>query len=388
MSESVKVNRVYRYRVYPTVEQEAALERWLGMCRVLYNKALWWKQGTWERRGERVTFKEQTHALVELKRDFSEYRELPPSILEDVLKRVDLAYKAFFRRCRTGEKVGYPRSKGEGWYKSLSINRAREFDLKPPRGGERYGKLLIGRAQARRAALGPMRIRMHRNIPEGANVRRVMLKREANGHWYALVGWDMEVERESVERDAVGLDVGLSAFITTSSGDEVQPPKNYKRLQKKLRRKQRVLSRRKRGSNGRKRARREVAKVHAKIRNRRRDFLHNVSRKVVDEYGLIAVEDLRINNMVKNRHLAGSILDAGWGEFASMLAYKAESAGTSVVFVDPRNTSQLCSGCGQVVKKALSVRTHRCECGLVLDRDHNAAINILYRGAQLQRELT
>jgi putative transposase len=231
---------------------------------------------------------------------------------------------------------------------------------------------------------------MHRPLPDGANVRRVVIKREANGHWYALVGWDVELPQTAAEdgRPAVGLDFGLSALITTSDGDKVAPPRNYKRLQRKLRRKQRRLSRAKKGSNRRKKARRDVAVVHAKIRNRRRDFLHNVSRKVVDDYGLIAVEDLSINNMVKNKHLSGSILDSGWGELAAMLTYKAESAGTAVAFVDPRNTSQICSGCGQVVKKDLSVRIHSCDCGLIMDRDQNAAINILYRAVQAQRQVT
>jgi putative transposase len=152
------MNRVYRYRLYPTAEQAAVLDRWLTMCRILYNKALWQRQGQWERHSQRVTFKDQTHALVGLKQDQPEHKEMPAGVLEDVLKRVDLAYKAFFRRCKTGDKPGYPRSKGEGWYKSITVPRSREFSLQPPEGSKRYSRLTIGQTKAQRAALGPLRI--------------------------------------------------------------------------------------------------------------------------------------------------------------------------------------------------------------------------------------
>lgn len=381
VSESIKLNRVYKYRLYPTACQEESLRRRLELCRRLYNKALWWRQGEWERSQQGVTKKEQTHALVDLKQWAAEYKDMSSSTPEDVVDRVGKAYKAFFRRCKSGEKPGYPRAKGVGWYKSFAINRAREFKVTQPDG--RYGQLSF-------KGFSNIRVRMHRPLPEDAAARRVIIKREANGHWHACFGWDMEAElaAETNGHVPIGLDVGLSAYITTNTGEKIAPPRNYKRLQRRLRRKQRRLSRATKGSNRRHRARREVAKVHAKIRARRRDFLHNLSRRLVDAHSLIAVEDLRIKNMVRNRHYANSISDAAWGEFANMLAYKAESASKSVVFVDPRNTSQECSGCGEIVKKDITVRVHRCDCGLVLDRDHNAAINILSRAVQAQRSLT
>ena len=380
---SLRVNRVYKYRLYPTKAQEGALERQLELCRRLYNKALWWREREYKRDKTSVTRKEQVHALVDLKQWAPEYAEISRGILEDVVNRVDLAFKAFFRRCKQpGEAPGYPRPKGSGWYKSFTITRSREFKVEHEEGAK-YGWLSF-------KSFSNIRVRMHRPLPEGANVRRAMIKREANGHWYVMFGWDIEADVYQREGDGIGLDVGLSDFITTDRGEKIAPPRNYKRLQRKLRRKQRILSRRKRGSNRRKRARAEVAKVHAKIRNRRLDFLHNVSRKVVDSHAVIALEKLKISNMSKNPHLPGSILDAGWGEFASMLAYKAESAGGQVVLVDPKNTSQICSGCGGLPpQKKLSERTHRCgDCGLVLDRDHNAAINILNRAVQAQRGVT
>lgn len=378
---STTLHRVFKYRLYPTALQEQALERQMELCRQLYNKAVWWREGEYKRSQLSVTRKEQTHALVDLKQYNPEYAAISPGILEDVLKRVDLAFRAFFRRCKlAGEKPGFPRSKGIGWYKSITVPRSREFKLKHE--GGKFGSLSF-------KGFSNIRVRMHRPLPADANVRRVMVKREANGHWYAMFGWDKEVG-ESVRPtgEAVGIDLGLNSYIATSNGETLQAPKHFRHSECKLRKAQRSLSRKKKGSNRRKKARDRVAKTHAKIRNQRRDFLHNTSRRLVDEHTTIAVEKLCVKNMVKNHHLAKSISDAGWAEFSHMLSYKAESASKEVLLVDPKNTSQACSGCGEMVKKTLTTRVHRCECGLVLDRDINAAINILKRAVQARRELT
>ncbi len=372
------IRRVYRYRLYPTKAQEQELLGQIELCRQLYNKALWWRQGAWERSGGRVSFKDQVHALVPLKRDMPEYAAISYGVLEDVLKRVDLAFRAFFRRCKAGEKPGYPRAKGAGWYKSITVPRSREFELTYSPGA-RFGRLSF-------KGFSGLRVRMHRPLPEDASVRRVMVKQEASGAWYAIFGWDME-SGEPPERpqSSVGVDLGLHSFTATSDGETVEAPKHLRRSARKLRKAQRSLSRKQRGSNRRRKARRRAAKVHERVRNQRRDFLHNQSRRLVDRHTLIAVEDLRVSNMAKNRYLAKSIADAGWAEFVHMLTYKAESAGAEIVVVDPRHTSQDCSGCGQRVEKSLAVRIHRCECGTVLDRDVNAARNVLQRAVQAWR---
>jgi len=294
-----------------------------------------------------------------LKQHDPRYADTSPGILEDVLKRVDLAFQAFFRRCKAGEKPGYPRAKGLGWYKSLTVTRSREFKLRHEV-GEKFGRLSF-------KGFSGLRVRIHRQIPEDANVRRVTIKREANGHWYACFGWDKEMPKSvaSGANGAVGVDLGLNNFIATSEGDTVRSPKCFRHSEQKLRRAQRSLSRKHRRSNRRRKAKERASKLHAKIRNQRKDFLHNTSRRLVDEHATIGVEKLDVREMLKNPHLAKSISDSGWAEFTHMLAYKAESAGKTVVLVDPKDTSQICSGCGEVVEKALAARTHRCDsCGL------------------------
>ncbi len=377
--QTVEVHRVYKYRLYPTSTQEASLLNQFELARRIYNKALWWREGHWKRNQQGVTKKEQVHALVDLKQDAPEYAAFAPSTLEDVIKRVDLAFQNFFRRCKRGEKPGYPRSKGSGWYKSLSINRSREFKMKHD--GGRYGYLSF-------KGFSDLRLRMHRPLPPGAHASRVQIKREASGRWYACFGVTFncaEVPRE--DNKAIGVDVGLNSYIATSDGEHVPGRKSLKRSEKKLSKAQRSLSRKKRGSNRRKKARTHVAKIHEKISNQRRDFQHNLSRKLVDEYATIGVEKLNVRGMVKNHCLAKSISDAAWSSFISMLNYKAESAGTQLIKVDPRYTSQICSACGQLPdeKKTLADRVHKCECGLVLDRDVNAARNILERAVQALR---
>jgi putative transposase len=181
--------------------------------------------------------------------------------------------------------------------------------------------------------------------------------------------------------NAVGIDLGIKELITLSTGEKVHNPKWLRGSEKKLAREQRRLSHKKKGSSNRKRQRLEVQRVHRKISNQRKDYHHKLSNKLVRDYDLIVFEDLKIRNMVKNRYLAKSISDAGWGQLVSYVTYKAEEAGKVTELVNPRGTSQECSSCGEIVQKTLAVRVHECpHCGLVMDRDENAAINILNRG--------
>lgn len=205
------------------------------------------------------------------------------------------------------------------------------------------------------------------------------IRRDGN-QWYACFSVEFEPAPVPVPDASIGIDVGINAFAVLSDGTVIENPKHLRKAEKKLMRKQRRLSARKKGSANRRKARKVVAKIHRKIRNQRADFHHKLSRAIVDRYGLIAVEDLNIQGMVRNHHLAKSISDAGWGQFLNFLAYKAENAGCRVAKVTARYTSINCSGCGEQVDKTLADRIHACPfCGLVLDRDHNAAINILNR---------
>jgi putative transposase len=169
----------------------------------------------------------------------------------------------------------------------------------------------------------------------------------------------------------------VSQLAVTSGGERIESPKFLRKSEEKLKRKQRAVSKKKRGSNRRRKTVRQLAKLHEKVANQRRDYSHKESRKLIHEYGLIAFEDLHIQGMVKNHHLAKSIADSGWNQLIQFVTYKAESAGRQVVQVNPSGTSQRCSNCGEIVKKSLAVRVHPCPCGYVADRDENAAINIL-----------
>jgi len=195
--------------------------------------------------------------------------------------------------------------------------------------------------------------------------------------------FSVEIEKpiETTEqKTSIGIDVGLNSLLTLSNGKQIEPPEFMRESEDKLGREQKRFNRKKKGSENRKKQKIKVAKVHRAIRNQRTDFAHKTSRKLVDSYDRIVFEDLQIKNMMQNHHLAKSISDAGWNQLMILTKSKAEYAGKVVEFVNARNTSQNCSGCGNSVPKDLSVRTHSCPyCGLVLDRDHNAAINILKR---------
>lgn len=204
--------------------------------------------------------------------------------------------------------------------------------------------------------------------------------RKDGSHWHACFSVEYEPEKKPIPTKSIGIDVGLKSFATLSDGTEISNPKHLRKAEAKLKRAQRALSRKRKGGDNRKKTKRAVTNLHRKVRNQRLDFHHKEARKIVNAFGFIVVEDLKIRNMVQNRRLSKSISDAGWGCFISLLASKAEEAGCRLERIDPRHTSVNCSGCGEKVPKSLAVRTHRCPtCGLVLDRDHNAAINILQR---------
>ena len=267
-----------------------------------------------------------------------------------------------------GEDPGYPRFKSRDRFDSI------EF----PAYGD--GIKLVG-GGLRIQHVGMVRIKMHRPI-EG-EVKTVTLKREA-GKWYAVFSCDLgDVAIEPSTNPPVGIDVGLESFLTTSDGEQEPNPRYQKKGLPELRRAQRSLARKKRGGKRRRRSKRKVAKIHARVARLRREHHHQVALKLVRRYGLVAVESLNIQGMLKNDRLARSISDAGWSGFLLTLRSKAESAGVAFVEVDARGTSQQCSARGAEVRKELSVRRHDCEhCGLSLQRDENAARNILARGLQ------
>jgi putative transposase len=349
-------------------ETEAHALRWLDLCRTLYNLALEQRIMIYRQSKKSVSGYAQSTQLPELKKAFPEFAQVGSQCLQDVIERLDKAFQGFFRRIKQG-KAGFPRFRARDRYDSFTLTQA---------GWKLEGRYL------HLAKIGKLRLFLSR--PVEGKIKTVTVKRTSTGKWFVSFSCD-EVQPKSfpVTEAAIGIDVGIKSFAVDSEGKIVENPKFLKRSLVELRVKQRTLSRRRKGSHQRRVARMAVARVHEKVTNQRKDFLHKVANHYVDNFKYIAVEDLKISNMIRNRHLARSIADASWNQFFQMLSYKAESAGRVLVKVDPKGTSQRCSGCGELVPKRLSERIHCCpHCGLVLDRDENAALNIKTLGQSVQ----
>ena len=377
--------KAFKYRVYPTREQEQHLLFVLRRCRELYNSALEERRAHYQMRRTGIGYPQQAAELAEIKAAFPAYQNLYGQVLQDVLRRVDKTFAAFFRRVKNGETPGYPRFKGTSRYTSFTY---------PQAGFALAGNILT------LSKIGDLKVRLHR--PMLGTVKTCTIKREID-QWY--VSFSCEVEEEALPpcEEMVGIDLGLLHFATLSTGEIIENPRHFRRGLKRIKRLQQIKDRRKPRSHRRKRAAIALAKAHRKVRNQRKDFQHKAARSLVNRFGLIVFEDLQLLKMSatpdpkpdpeqKGAYLpngasakAGlnlSILDAGWGQFQQYCVAKAESAGRRVLFVDPRYTSQRCSQCGAIVKKELSERWHSCSCGCALDRDHNAAKNILQAGKQ------
>ncbi|MBP1908542.1 putative transposase [Methanolobus bombayensis] len=336
------------------------LNRTLDVCRHIYNEFLADRRNAYERCNQGLSTIEQLYQVQYLEFD----TEVHSQVKQDVIRRLGKSFDAFFRRCKNGEaKVGYPRFKGKRRYNSFTY---------PQSGFSISGKKL------KLSKIGEIKIVQHREI-EG-KIKTCTIRKDGK-QWYVTFSVIIENNVTPVEPVTfVGIDVGLNSLVTLSDGTQIDPPKYYRNTEGELKRQQRNLSRKKKFSNNWKKQCDKVNTLHRKIRNQRNYFNHKLSRELINAYDYIAFEDLNVKNMVKNSRLSKSIHDASWSNLIQITKYKAEEAGKFVELVNPYNTSQLCSNCGQKVEKSLAVRTHNCpHCGLVLDRDHNAAINILNR---------
>jgi putative transposase len=362
----MKIRRTYKYRIYPNKEQKALMNRWLETCRVLYNDCLTERRDAWKTSRKSISYYDQAKQLKDIKIFDDEIKKIYAQVLRDVLKRVDKTFKNFFRIIKRKGKSGYPRYKSKTRYNSFTY---------PQDGFKLENKKLI------LSKIGSINIKKHRNILEDAEIKTCTIKKDLD-RWYACFSVEAEIKDRNIEiTNPIGIDLGISHLITFSNGETIDNPRYLIKSEKKLARKHKKLSKSKKGSNNRNKRKFELAKTHRKIKNQRNDFLHKISRSLVDSYDLIVLEKLNIKSMLKNHYLAKSISDASWSKLANFVSYKAEEAGKRVEFVDPKNTSQECSNCGRIVKKSLSQRVHKCPfCGLIMDRDQNAAINILKRG--------
>lgn len=395
------LRRAYRYRLYPTPEQEEQLLEHKELCRRLYNAALEERKVHFEERNKNLALKDQRDGPQSIKarakEDDERYRELADGVLDDVLRRVHETYSDFFRRVKRKERPGPPRFKAQSRFKTFTVPRSREFSFEWD-GRRRHGRITVYRGKRQNiVALGPLRVRVHRPIPEGAALKRLMLKRDPAGRWFAVVYWEMAefVPPEHARpKGEVALHPGVVSYLSTDAGEEVEPHRSFRRGHKTYAHRQRRLARREKGSKRGERAARLKAKQGVKIADMRRDFQHKLSRRLADAYAVVVVNRYDIAPLTKgywNKPLHGRITDAGFFRLFLMLRYKVESTGGVYVEVDARGTVRECSGCGAQLPKPAHQKTggtpqHRCpSCGLVLPRGVNAAKNAKKRAAPALR---
>ena len=365
------MRRVFVYKLKPTAVQEAGLDGYLDATRHLYNAALEHRIAVYKATGKGVSRFEQEREIKDVRRlpGWEDLAACNTNPLHDAIIQLDKSYQSFFRRVERGERAGFPRFKSAGRWNSFVFATYG------------HGVSLDEDAQRLRVSkVGSIRVRLHR--PLEGRPTQVRIVRKVDG-WYAHIVCDVGVAPPKREGDRTALDLGIESFATLAGGEQIENPRHLRTAHRDLVSAQRSLARKRRGSNRRRKQRDRVALLHLKVARSRRDFHHKLARRLVDDFAGVAVEDLRTANLMRHgpfkRGLNRSIADAGWAQFVEILTSKAEEAGTEVVKVDPRNTSQACSGCGAIVKKGLGVRQHDCQCGTSLHRDHNAALNILNR---------
>ena len=388
--------KAYKYRLYPNKKQREKLQWTLDRARELYNAALQERRDAYRLCRVSISYTQQAAQLPEIKEIRPEYQDIHSQVLQDVLRRVKKAYDTFFQRVQEGKTPGYPRFQQYGRYDSFTYPQSGfslDFDNRVCL--SKIGTLKVKFPTGKKA-----------NPPTGT-MKTCTIKREGE-HWFIIFTCEVEQEIVYHPRDeAVGIDLGLLHFATLSDGSTIENPRHVRQAEHKLKKVQEALSRKKRGSKRRRKAARQVGKVHQHIRNQRKDFHHKQACKLVIQYQTIVFEKLQPAHMSKRPRpkqdeasgkylpngasakagLNKSILDAGWGMFQQICKNKAECAGSRMLFVSPKYTSQMCSGCGAIVQKELEERWHHCSCGCSLDRDHNAAKNILRLGLQaLEKE--
>ena len=354
------VIRTFTYPLLPSRRQGGVLQDWLERCRLLYNVALEQRREWW-RMGKDSSYFGQTKELTELRASDSRYGLMPVEVCRSPLRQLQRAFDGYFRRIKSGEYPGYPRWKGRGRLNSFEI-----------------GRIIPQGKKLRIPKLGLVKYRNYRELKGDVLTVRLVFKA---GKWQVAFSCDLGLAPERLPvQDAVGIDLGLNSFATLSDGTKILNPRFFRKGEYRLAKRQRVLARRREGSNGRAAARLLVQKAHAHVRNQRLDFARKLVAELYRTFDCVFYEDLNLRSLASGRN-AKSVLDASWGIFIRTLACKAECAGSWAVPVDPRGTSLRCSRCGLEVQKCLSDRVHRCpRCRLAIDRDENAARNILALG--------
>lgn len=361
-----QVKRAFKYRFYPTDEQAAELSRTFGCVRLIYNKALEERTRAWYGEQRRVSYVQSSAALTEWKKadELAFLTEVSSVPLQQSLRHLQAAFGNFFAK-----RAKYPR------FKSRKKSRA---SAEYTRSGFKFrdGQLTLAKMSA------PLDIRWSRPLPEGAVPTTVTVSRDSAGRWFVSMLCDDLIPPAPATTNAVGIDAGITSLVTLSTGEKITNPRHERRDRARLAKAQRELSRKAKGSANRGKARVKVAKVYARITDRRRDHLHKLTTRLVRENQTVVIEDLTVRNMVKNHSLARAISDAAWREMRTMLEYKCAWYGRDLVVIDRWfPSSKLCGTCGTVAEKMpLNVREWTCDCGTVHDRDVNAARNIKAAG--------
>jgi len=364
--------KTYKYRIHPTKKQITTMNQWLSECQWLYNHFLEERKNSWEQEKKSLNYYSQAVSIVKLKQERPELNNIYAQVLQNVAVRVDLAFKAFFRRVKAGERPGYPRFKGKDRYDSFTFPQ--------------MGFKITTNNHLNLSKIGSIKIKTHRPIM--GTIKTCTIRRQS-GKWYACFSCECQSIPLPESNKAVGIDVGLESFAILSTKEKIANPRFFKTDQKALAKAQRKLSKQEKDTPEREKAKKVVIHIYERISNRRHNFIHQESRKIVNKFGIICIEKLNIKDMMSNHtktfgnKLNKSITDVAWSQFAQQLFFKAEYAGRKVIAVEPKFTSQKCSQCGTIVKKDLSTRWHKCPvCGLSIHRDENSSLNILRLGMQ------
>ncbi len=365
-----------RFRLYPSRDQEARMLRALEACRHLWNDALSHRRDRWQNGRRSTPYNYQQWVLTAERHSDPELGAMYSQVAQDVLHRLDRAFQAFFEH-----RAGYPRFKKYSRSGSFTYPQAYNGSVKPD---ARRGRLFLSK-------IGNVPIIFHRQLPKDCRMKTCTVVREPCGEWYASLVHEEIVPLQDVPplellmttediMKPIGVDLGLRSLIATSDGEKVEHPRFLRKAEKRLKHIQRVFSRKEKGSNNWFKARQRVASQHARVRRQRADFNHKLSTRLVREHSLVAFEDLKVKNMVRNHALAKSIQDAGWGQLVRLTEYKASKAGRLVARVEPAYSTQECFYCGSLNKVPLETREFVCGgCGMTLDRDINAASIVLKR---------
>ncbi len=361
------MRKMFQYRINPTGKQLHKLNETLEECRWLYNHLLEERKDAYEQESKNLSCYQQQATYPLLKAQRPSLATVHSQVLQNVAVRIDLAFKAFFRRCKAGEKPGFPRFKGHGRYDSFTFPQS-SFSI------THDNRVTLSK-------IGSIKMVYHR--PTKGKVKTCTIHRSSTGKWYVSFSVECEPAYLPERPEQIGIDVGLKTFATLSTGEEIANPRFFRKEEKALAKVQRKYSKLAQGTPERRKHRQVIARVHERTQWRRENFTHQESRKIVNSYGVICVEDLHVIRLLHNHCLAKSIVDASWSAFFSQLHSKAEEAGRLYIAVNPAYTSQTCSSCGHRQTMPLGVRVFACPCCHVqLDRDLNAARNIRALGLQ------